>query len=298
MRTAPPGKAIRDRPRGLQRKARLADAARADERDQSHVGAHQQLADLGQLAAAADRLVGGRGQRGREPSAGTFGRQLRIVREDHALQPPQLRPRLDPELVHQQPAARAHRLERLRLPAGPIQRQHQLRAQALAQRVLGDQRRPAHRPGPRRARMPGRPPSAPRSPPPAAPPGGRSRAARTRRSDDRPAPPLATAPTPPAGRRRRALDPRDQARLARGRADPRNGGSRSPTGRSPRRSPPADGAPAILHPAAGADARSASAAPAPRPAGELVAPQGLRAARRPRPPQARAAQAARTACVA
>lgn len=67
--------AIRDGPRGLQRQARLADAPRAHQRDQSHVGVHQQLADLGQLAAAADRLVGGRGQHGPEPCATTFRRQ-------------------------------------------------------------------------------------------------------------------------------------------------------------------------------------------------------------------------------
>ena len=134
------GEAIRDRPRGLEREARLPHAARAHQRDQPHAGSHQQLADLRELAVPADRLVRGRRQPRSDPTAGRSGRQLGVVREDHALHPPQLRPRLDPELVHQQLAARAHRLERLRLPAGSVQRQHQLRAQALAERVLGDQR--------------------------------------------------------------------------------------------------------------------------------------------------------------
>jgi hypothetical protein len=62
------------------------------------------------------------------------------VREDHALEPPQLRSGLDSELVHQHLTALPHRLERLRLPSRTVQRDHQLSAQTLAQRVLCDER--------------------------------------------------------------------------------------------------------------------------------------------------------------
>jgi ABC-type phosphate transport system auxiliary subunit len=62
------------------------------------------------------------------------------VREDHALEPPQLRSGLDSELVHQHLAALPHRLECLRLASRAVQRDHQLSAQTLAQRVLCDER--------------------------------------------------------------------------------------------------------------------------------------------------------------
>ena len=58
---------------------------------------------------------------------------------DHPLEPPQLGTRLDPELIDDQLAPGAHRLERLGLPAGPVQRDHQLAAQLLPQRVLSHQ---------------------------------------------------------------------------------------------------------------------------------------------------------------
>ena len=59
--------------------------------------------------------------------------------EDHLLEPPQLGAGLEAELVHQELAPHAHRLERLRLPPGAVQRHHELPAQALAKGVLGDQ---------------------------------------------------------------------------------------------------------------------------------------------------------------
>ena len=132
--------ALRHRPPDLERQAGLADTARAHERDQPDAGALQQLAYLGSLAPTANRLVGGGGQGCGEGTAGTIGQELGIVGEDHALQPAQLRSRLDAQLLHQQRAAGAHRLECLRLPAGAIQRDHQLRPQPLAQRMLRDQR--------------------------------------------------------------------------------------------------------------------------------------------------------------
>ncbi len=48
--------------------------------------------------------------------------------------------RLDPETVHERAAGRLVRLERLRLAAGPIERQHQLATKALAEWIFEDER--------------------------------------------------------------------------------------------------------------------------------------------------------------
>ena len=48
--------------------------------------------------------------------------------------------RIDPELVDERPARVLVGLQGLRLPARPVQRRHQVAAQTLAQRVLGDER--------------------------------------------------------------------------------------------------------------------------------------------------------------
>ncbi len=73
--------------------------------------------------------------------------QRRVLHEDRAFDPLELYPRLEPELVHQTPSRLAIHLEPFRLPAGPIQREHELLAEALAKRMLdrkrlqlGDQR--------------------------------------------------------------------------------------------------------------------------------------------------------------
>ena len=47
---------------------------------------------------------------------------------------------LDPHLVGKRPPKRLVARERLRVPAGPVEREHVLQAEALAKRVLGDQR--------------------------------------------------------------------------------------------------------------------------------------------------------------
>ena len=65
--------------------------------------------------------------------------QLRILSEDRPLEAPQRRPRLDPERLHQRLPRRPVGRQRLRLPARAVEREHQLAAQALRQRVLGDQ---------------------------------------------------------------------------------------------------------------------------------------------------------------
>ena len=155
--------AIRHRPSDLERQAGLADTARAEERDQSDAGAHQQLADLGALAGASNRLVGRRRQRCGEGTAGTIGQEIGIVREDHALQAAQLRSRLDAQLLHQQRAAGAHRL---RAPPPADRRDTARPSAAPAAARAADARRPgpaAHRRDPHRPHRPAPPPAAPSS---------------------------------------------------------------------------------------------------------------------------------------
>ena len=71
---------------------------------------------------------------------GGRGVQLGIVAEDGALEPPQLLAGLEAELVGELAPHSAVGLQRLRLAAGTVEREHELGPQALAQRVRGDQR--------------------------------------------------------------------------------------------------------------------------------------------------------------
>jgi hypothetical protein len=75
-------------------------------------------------------------RRRRGPEA---GQQLRVAREDRPLQPAQRRPRLEATPGHQHRPPVAVGIQRLRPPAAPEQRQHQLGAEPLPQRVLLDQ---------------------------------------------------------------------------------------------------------------------------------------------------------------
>lgn len=71
---------------------------------------------------------------------GPFGRgQFGAVPQDRLVQPGQPGPRIDPELVHEQLADLPVLPERLGLPPGAVEGEHQLPAQRLPQRVLGDQ---------------------------------------------------------------------------------------------------------------------------------------------------------------
>ena len=63
-----------------------------------------------------------------------------IMTQDRLLEPPQLLARLEAKLIRELAAGRAVGLEGLRLPAGAIEREHQLGAQALPQRVLRHER--------------------------------------------------------------------------------------------------------------------------------------------------------------
>src|SRR5207244_950171 len=66
--------------------------------------------------------------------------QRRVLEEDGALEPLQLGVGLDTELLAQRPPERLVAAQRLRLPAGAIQGEHQLAREALSDGVLGGER--------------------------------------------------------------------------------------------------------------------------------------------------------------
>ena len=66
--------------------------------------------------------------------------ERRVVGEDRVVQVLQLGARLDPDLVDERVPRVAVGLERLRLAAGAIQREHPLGVQVLAQRIRSDER--------------------------------------------------------------------------------------------------------------------------------------------------------------
>jgi hypothetical protein len=62
------------------------------------------------------------------------------VLEHRLLQLLQLRSRLDAQLVHERPAGVLVDVQRVGLAARAVEREHELAAQALAQRIPGDER--------------------------------------------------------------------------------------------------------------------------------------------------------------
>src|ERR687898_1021099 len=66
--------------------------------------------------------------------------QRGILCQDRPLQLPERRAWLDPQLIDQRAASRLVALERVGLAAAPVQREHQLQVEALANRVLAHQR--------------------------------------------------------------------------------------------------------------------------------------------------------------
>ena len=66
--------------------------------------------------------------------------ESQVLGEDLLLQEAQLAPGLDPDLLGERPVGLAVGVKRLGLAPGAIERQHALGVQALAQRLLGDQR--------------------------------------------------------------------------------------------------------------------------------------------------------------
>ncbi len=95
------------------------------------------------LAEGAQALVGVRGVVGAR-CGGRRGRPDReieglVLGEDLRLQVTELPARIDPELIGQRPSGVLERPERVRLAAGAVQGQHQRRAEAFAEGMVGDE---------------------------------------------------------------------------------------------------------------------------------------------------------------
>ena len=134
----PSAKLRRQLVRGLEREPRLAGAARPRERDQpSPFG--EEPRDLADLPAPTDQ----RCRRGRQPSAranlGWLDRQARVLPEDRRFELAQLRARLEAELLHEDTARVAIRLERVCLPPRAVEREHQLPPRALTRGMLANE---------------------------------------------------------------------------------------------------------------------------------------------------------------
>ena len=110
--------------------------------------------DLAELVLAADERRRRRGEVAAAPAVDRDGGDRRVVREDRLLQPPKLRPRLEPQLVGEHAPRLLERLERVRLAAAAVERQHQLPPQPLPERVVRERRaeRRQRAPDARRAR--------------------------------------------------------------------------------------------------------------------------------------------------
>jgi hypothetical protein len=132
------GKTRRRAARDLEGQPGLAGSARAREREQAHVVAQEEAPRFRQLPLASDERRRRRRQAGGGDHGGGLG-EPGILVEDLALQPLQLRPRLDAELVDESRARVLVCVECLGLPARAVQREHQLRTEPLAQRRFGDQ---------------------------------------------------------------------------------------------------------------------------------------------------------------
>ncbi|HET6752077.1 MAG TPA: hypothetical protein VFL71_22755, partial [Actinomycetes bacterium] len=100
----------------------------------------QQLGELAQLQVAPDEAGQSRRQVVRRAGRRWGGLQRTVLGEDRLLQPLQRRGRVDAQLLGQHRAGLLVDAQRVRLPPGAVQRQHQLRPQPLAQRVAGDER--------------------------------------------------------------------------------------------------------------------------------------------------------------
>ena len=131
-------KLVLERARRLDRESALAHAGWTGER---HLAVPtEQRGDLDELVLAADE----RRRRRREVAAAAAGRgdhgDRRVVREDRLLEAPELRSRLEAQLVGEHAPCLLERLERVRLPPAAVERQHQLAPQPLPERVVCDRR--------------------------------------------------------------------------------------------------------------------------------------------------------------
>ena len=93
-----------------------------------------------ELVLAADERRRRRREVAAAPAADRDGGDRRVVREDRLLEPPELGPRLEPQLVGEHAPRLLEGLERVRLAPAAVERQHQLPPQPLAERVVRQRR--------------------------------------------------------------------------------------------------------------------------------------------------------------
>ena len=127
-----------ERARCLDREAALAHTGRSSERNQAVLA--QQSGNVGQFVLAADE----RRRRRREVAAAPADDRNRtdrwVVRQDCILEPPKLRPWLEPQLVSENAARLPKSLERVGLAAAAVERHHQLRPEPLPEGVVRERR--------------------------------------------------------------------------------------------------------------------------------------------------------------
>ena len=119
--------------------ARLSRPARPGQGDEPHVVATEQRVDRDDLEVAPEQRCRRRRQ-GHDRLRLWRGEQRRVLVEDALLERLQLGTRVDPELVDERPLRRAIGVERVLLPAGAVEGEHELRVQPFAVGMLGDQR--------------------------------------------------------------------------------------------------------------------------------------------------------------
>ena len=120
----------------LDREAGLPHSARAGDGQQAAVVAPEQTDERRHLELAPDERCRGR----RQVDGGPARRlELGVLAQDLALELLELRARLEAELLEERAAGVLVGGERVCLPAGAVEREHQLRAQALAVGLLGDE---------------------------------------------------------------------------------------------------------------------------------------------------------------
>ena len=113
-------------PRGYERKPRLADPAEPGHRHEPRLA--EQALDVLEFPLAADEA----GERDGQVVPSSWRRDVRnLVSQDRPVQVTQIVPRLEPELAREPVSCPAIGSQRLRLAAGPVQREHELAPEPL-----------------------------------------------------------------------------------------------------------------------------------------------------------------------
>ena len=116
-------------------------AEQGDERALARPGALPLCTQPRELVVApGERRRSGGVELARQLPRGDLDVERGVLAEDRLVQTAQLRARLDADLVHERASRFPVGVERLRLAPAAVQREHALGMQALAQRVLGDDR--------------------------------------------------------------------------------------------------------------------------------------------------------------